>query len=117
MSTKQVSITVLCDGLCGIHHIEEKNPLIEAAIYIKVPGLAFHKTIRDTGDIYGNWSVTHIKSGYRIGPLFNTRRRCMDYIRNIQNLIDWTKSEKSVRSNYKKLSDRHKEAIGRGWFI
>ena len=111
MSTKKVSLTVLCDGKCINHQQDQSHPLIEASIYVKIPGLAFHEAIRNESDSWGLWAVTHVKSGYRIGHLFNTRRRCMKYIKEIKSLIDWTKGEKSVKASYKKLNDHDKAII------
>lgn len=116
MATKQIFIFVLCNGCCGIWHNKEgEHPLIEAAIYTKIPGLAFHKTLREPAmHEEGNWSVTHVKSGYRVSSLLSTRRQCMEYIKRIKDLIDWDQEEQSIRLSYENLSEADRRIILHG---
>ena len=113
MNTKEVFLTVLCNNNCNSHKKDKAHPSVKASIYVKIPGLAFHETVATELSEFGRWTVTHVKSGYRVGPLFNTRRQCMEYIRYITDLLDWGQESEDVKKSYNKLSDRAKSEINR----
>ena len=70
------------------------NKSIPAFVSDKFPGLALHKALRffEGGQSYlGNWTVTHVKTGYRACTTpWPLRRQAAAYAQTLCSAIDWT---------------------------
>jgi hypothetical protein len=57
------------------------------------PGIVVHEAINHYG-----WSVSHEKTGKRIGDYCNTRREAFQFAIQLRDLADWTLSSKQLKA-------------------
>lgn len=66
------------------------------------PGLAIHRAPDYGGGFSGNWTVTHIRSGYSISRGFGLRRQAQAYAERATAGFDWGRGKGELQGLFGK---------------
>lgn len=62
-------------------------------------------------EIFNNWTVTHIASGYAVAKKGDSREKAISVLRDLEPLMDWSRPIEEMRQDIQSLSDRIKRIV------
>lgn len=62
-------------------------------------------------EIFNNWSVTHIASGYAVAKKGDSREKAIAVLQDLVPLMDWSRPIEEIRDDVQSVGDRIKRIV------